>query len=30
MLCEFSNNDAQTINPGESAIFSVTEVPDPF
>lgn len=27
MLCEFSNNDVQTINPGESAIFSVTEVP---
>lgn len=27
MFCEFSNNDAQTINPGESAIFSVTEVP---
>ena len=27
MLCEFSNNDVQTINPGESALFSVTEVP---
>lgn len=27
MLCEFSNNDVQTINPGESAMFSVTEVP---
>lgn len=27
MFCEFSNNDVQTINPGESAIFSVTEVP---
>lgn len=26
-MCEFSNNDVQTINPGESAIFSVTEVP---
>ena len=26
MLWEFSNNDLQTINPGESAIFSITEV----
>lgn len=27
MLCEFSNNEVQTINPGESAVFDVTEVP---
>lgn len=27
MFCEFSNNDVQTVNPGESVIFSVTEVP---
>lgn len=27
MLCEFSNNAEQTINPGESAIFTTTEIP---
>lgn len=27
LLCEFSNNDVQTINPGETVIFNVVEVP---
>lgn len=27
MLCEFSNNDLQTVNPGETVIFNTTEVP---
>lgn len=27
LLCEYSNNDVQTINPGESAVFTVVEVP---
>lgn len=27
MLCEFSNNEVQTINPGETVIFDTTEIP---